>query len=208
MSDYGTLSASVRTLNGKGASRTLRSQGLIPAVLYGRGQGSVSLTIDPLAFRKATDPTRNWNTLFKLSIQEDGQPVRVEPCIVADLQRDSVRRDVIHIDFLRVDPTQEIVRKVPVSYAGRSIGVFKGGKMRTFRKVTTVAALPENFPVELVVDITNVDGGQSLCIKDMTLPNARFTENPNQTLVFVAMPKEKKAEDEAAAAAEAGKKKK
>ena len=196
MSQYGAITAQVRTDRGKGAAHTLRRSGKIPAVMYGRGQDNVSLCLDPHEFRKATDPSRQWNTFFEVTVQHDGKAPVVEPCMLADVQLDSVRRDVVHVDFLRVDPEKDIVRQVPVRFSGRAIGVFKGGKLRTYRRHVKVASRPSQVPVEIVVDVTDVDGGQSLRMKDITIEAARLVENPEQRLCFVAMPKAKPDEGE------------
>src|SRR5690606_564957 len=111
MSDYGRISAKVRQGHGKGVARQLRRQGLVPAVMYGRGGDTSSLTLDPNLFHKATDPARNLNTLFHVEIEHDGQPNQTVPCMVVDLQRDAIRDHVLHVDFLRVDPEQEVERQ-------------------------------------------------------------------------------------------------
>lgn len=200
MSEYGRLSATVRTRHGKGVARQLRRQGLVPAVMYGHGGDNLSLTIDPLLFQKATDPARNLNTLFHVKIEGDGAPADEVPCMVVDLQRDSVRDFVLHVDFLRVDPELEVERKIPVSYHGRAAGVMKGGKLTTYRRLVKVSAKPSDLPEELSIDLVPLDAGETLRIKDVSLPNTRFLESPEAPLAFIEMPKAKKAEEEAAPA--------
>lgn len=194
--EYGALVVNVRKSSGKGVARELRRTGFIPAVVYGGGGENLPLSLDPQAFRRATDPARQWNTLYQLTIKEEGESDRLQPVVLTDVQLDSVRREVIHLDFLRVDEAKEVVRPVPVSYTGRSVGVVKGGRLKTFRRSLKVAALPKHLPVEVVVDVTPVDGGESLRIKDIVLENARIVEDPEQRLVFVDVPKAKKAEEE------------
>jgi len=196
MTHDGKLTVTVRNTRGKGAARSMRREGLIPAVVYGGRNENVAISIDPAEFRKATSLDLQWNTYFQLVIQEDGKAEFVEPCLLADVQRDPVRRDIVHLDFMRVDPEREVTRKVPVVYTGRSIGVSKGGKLKTFRRLTTVAARPAFIPKEVNVDITNVDEGQSLRVEDIVLENARIVENPKVQLCHVEMPKAKKEEPE------------
>ncbi len=196
MSEYGAITASVRRGSGKGVARSLRRQGLIPGIMYGRGKESLPISVDPRLFGKATDPQKQWNTLFHVTVQEDGKQSVVEPCMVADVQIDSLRQSVIHVDFLRVDPQEEIVRKVPMRVTGRSPGVVMGGRLKIFRRWLRVAAKPAEMPVEVVVDISSVEGGQSLRVKDLTLDNARVVEAPERRLLTVDMPKVKAAENE------------
>ncbi len=189
MSDYGVLTAQVRSTQGKGAARSLRRQGMAPGILYGAGKGNVSLSFSPLEFNKATDPARQWNTFFKVTLKEEGKADIVESCILSDVQLDACRSDLRHVDFLRVDPAKEVTRKVPVRFGGRSIGMTKGGKFKTFRRMVRVAAPPADLPAELYVDITPLDGGQSMRMKDVQLETGRLVEDPEARLCFVDMPK-------------------
>lgn len=203
MSDYGNISATVRTGHGKGVARQLRRKGLVPAVMYGRGGDNLSLTLDPLLFQKATDPARSYNTLFHLTVEGQGEAV---PCMVVDIQRDSLRDFVLHIDFMRVDPEQDVQRQIPVRYHGRAIGMMKGGRLKTFRRVVNVSAKPALLPEELAVDLTPIDAGETLRIKDVSLPNAMFLESPEAPLAFVELPKAKTEEEAAPVKGKAGKK--
>lgn len=196
MSEYGNLSAKVRTRHGKGVARQLRQRGLIPAVMYGQGGDNLSLTIDPHLFHKATDPARNFNTLFHLDISGDDGTSQVVPCMVVDVQRDTVRDRVMHVDFLRVDPEVEVQRQLPVRYHGRAAGVMKGGKLKTFRRFVQVSAKPAELPEELAIDLAPLDAGETLRIKDVSLPNTTFLEKPEAQLAFIEMPKAKKVEEE------------
>lgn len=205
MSDYGRFTATVRTTKGKGVARQLRKKGLIPAVLYGRGGENLSLTLDPHLFNKATDPGRSYNTLYQIALEQDGAPTQTVPAMVVDIQRDAIRDDVMHVDFLRVDPEQEVHRKIPVRYHGRAAGVMKGGRLTTYRRIVHVAAKPGELPEELAIDLGPLDSGQTLRIKDMSLPGTTFLEPPEAPLAFVEMPKAKTKEEEAAAAAAAPK---
>ncbi|MEM7155645.1 MAG: 50S ribosomal protein L25 [Myxococcota bacterium] len=196
MSEYGNISATVRTGKGKGVARQLRAKGLAPAVLYGQGQPAISLSFDPHLFEKAKDPARGYNTVFNLTIEEEGQEAKVVPCMVADVQSDAVRGDLVHLDFLRLDLEAQVHRRIPVRYEGRPPGVVKGGKLKTFRREVKVSAKPGDLPVELVVDMGNLDAGDTIRIADVSLPNTSFRERPDSPLALVEMPKAKKDEGE------------
>lgn len=196
MSHDGNLQVDVRHEHGKGNSRTLRRNGKIPAVLYGGGGDNIALSLDPNEFRKATHPELQWNTFYQLTLKDEGQADIVQPCLIADVQVDPVRRDVVHIDFMRVDPEAEVTRRVLVEYVGRSVGVVKGGKLKTFCRALQVAARPGFIPQHVTVDVTEVDAGGSILVEDMKLENARIVADPKQQLCHVEMPKAKKAEAE------------
>ena len=69
MSEYGNITVQTRDAGGKGVSRKLRAEGLIPGVMYGRGKDSVKLVVDPLELRKAMDPARKLNTYFTVNVE-------------------------------------------------------------------------------------------------------------------------------------------
>lgn len=196
MSEYGQITAKVRTSHGKGAARQLRRQGLCPAVMYGQKGENLSLTIDPHLLRKATDPSRAYNTLFQVSVEREGGDPEVVPCLIADIQKDAIKDDLLHVDFLRVDLQQEVERKIPVRYHGRAAGVVIGGKLKTFRRTVKVAARPGEIPVELSVDVTPLEAGHYLRISDMSLEGATFQERADTPLAFIDPPKAKKEEDD------------
>ena len=187
--EFGHLQVDVRVAHGKGAARQLRLAGKIPAVVYGGGKDNVTLTIDPLALRKATDPAREFNTFFQLSIVKDGKEVGTEKCIVVDIQVDPLKHTIQHVDFMRVDPTQDVVRSVPVRTIGRAAGVVKGGRIKTFRRTVHVSAKPADIPVEIVLDVTPLDMGQSIRMRDVVLEKGRIDESPDAMLAVCELAK-------------------
>lgn len=194
--EFGKLNASVRSNTGKGVARKLRAQGLIPAVMYGKGEGNVMLTVSPRELRRAMDPQRKLNTFFTLTIQDEGGASSQEQCVVTDYQADPIRDEFLHIDFLRVDPNSEIVTKIPVEYVGRAAGVVAGGKLRTYQRTTRVAAKPAEVPVKLTVDVSPLDAGSTLRMKDLSLENARLLDHPDVVVAHVDPPRKAKETDD------------
>lgn len=205
MAEFGNINVSVRTKTGKGVARSIRREGLVPGILYGSGKDNVSLTLDPHELNKATDPSRSWNTMFTLTIKDEGQKDTTQTVMVSDVQVHAVRREVQHIDFMRVDADAEVIRKIPVRYEGRAAGVVKGGKLKTYRRTVRIACKPGEVPVELLVDITNVDAGESLRFKDVEMASGRLVEPEEGRLCFIDLPKSSPdaAESDDAAAADA-----
>ncbi|MEX1366125.1 MAG: 50S ribosomal protein L25 [Nannocystaceae bacterium] len=208
MSDYGQITATVRAKRGKGVARQLRMKGLCPAVMYGRGGENLSLTIDPHLLSKATDPQRHYNTLFHMTVEREGAAPEIVPCMIVDYQKDAIRDDLLHVDFLRVDVEEPVERQIPVRYHGRAAGVMKGGKLKTFRRHVMVRCKPAHIPVELAINIGPLDTGEYLRISDMSLPDVTFQEPPDAPLALVEMPKAvtETADEEEPAAAVAAKK--
>jgi large subunit ribosomal protein L25 len=203
--EFGKLNAKIRQTSGKGTSRKLRAQGLIPAVIYGKGQDNVMLTISPRDLRRAMDPQRKLNTFFSVTVEGDSGSI-VEQCVVTDYQADPIRDEFLHIDFLRVDPNSEVVVKVPVDYVGRAAGVALGGKLRTYQRTTRIAAKPAQIPVKLTVDVSPLQAGESLRMKDLQIENARLLDHPNAVVAHVEPPRSAKGPGPGGAAEETAKK--
>lgn len=186
---HGQLKVNVRTRRGKGVARRLRASGRVPGVVYGGGKDSVSIDIDPAQLRHALDPERRENTLFNLTLEGEGGTADTESCIIADIQRDLLKDNVTHLDFVRVNLEAEVTATIPVEYVGRPVGVVKGGKLRTFRRSIKIAAKPQEIPVNLVVDIATLDYGETLRISDVSLDNARILESARTVVAMVEIPR-------------------
>lgn len=194
MNQQRELTVQVRKGTGKGEARKLRASGRAPGVLYGQGAEHLAIAFDPLALRKAIDPTRKLNTWFSLRIQEEGKPDRVESAIIADHQLDKVKDTVLHVDFLRVDPAKDLEVRLPVEYSGRAAGVVAGGSLKTFARYIHVTVKPGDVPPSFVVDVTPMVGGQTLRVRDVTFPGGKILDNPNNPLAFIEPAKAKKEE--------------
>lgn len=189
MSDYGSLTLQVRTTHGKGAARVLRRQNRAPGVVYGAGQGNVSVSFSPRELNKATDPDKQGNTLFNITLTEDGKPDVKTRCMMTEIQRHVLRSEFLHVDFMRVDTDKEIVRTVPVVYDGRAAGVAAGGRLRTFLKEVRVSAKPDLIPTAIVVDLTPLEPGDSVRVADVNLEGITLIASASQPLAIVELPK-------------------
>ncbi|TPV94204.1 MAG: 50S ribosomal protein L25 [Myxococcales bacterium FL481] len=185
----GQLRVERRSETGKGVARRLRAQGLVPAVLYGGKQDNESLTVDPGELRKALDPELRFNTFLHLTVTGGDRDEAVVPAIVAAHQVHPFRDDFVHVDFMRVDPEQEIVTSIPVEYVGRAAGVVLGGKLFTHRRTVKIAVKPGLVPVKLTVDVTPLESGKGIRVRDVTLENTRFLERDNVLLANVEAPR-------------------
>jgi len=194
MNQQRELTVQVRTGTGKGAAHKLRATGKVPGVVYGHGGEHLTIALDPLELRKAVDPARKRNTWFAIRVQEAGKADRVESCIIVDRQLDLVRDDILHVDFLRVDPERELEIKLPLEFTGRAAGVAVGGTLKTIARQIRVAVKPADIPTSFVVDVTPLEGGQTLRVRDMKFPSGRILDNANIPLVMVESAKAKKEE--------------
>src|SRR5262249_48010627 len=128
-----TLSAKARTGAGKGTARRLRTEGLVPAVVYGRHpEAPRHIAVDPLAVKKAIATPHKFNTLLTLKV--DGQPEQL--VLLKDYQQDPVTREMLHADFIDVRENEQVKVSVPLVLVGRPVGVTEGGiRSQTRRQV-------------------------------------------------------------------------
>ena len=161
------LKATQRNTFGKGPARALRRQGLVPAVLYGPGRETLSLTVSPADLDRIYKTSGSEQVIITLVIENGGtQKVTV---LVKDIQASPVTRQYLHIDFLEISLDEEIVVKVPVVVTGKSKGVERGGFLQLVRHQLEVSCLPTDMPESIEVDITELDIGDALHIEDISV---------------------------------------
>lgn len=161
------LNVSQREGLGKGTARTLRREGLIPAVMYGKGVESCSLTVEPRKLSAIIGSEAGWNTLITLKGEGsfDGKVV-----ILKDMQLDPIRQTVLHVDFQAIDLKQKTHVMVPVVAVGKSVGEKEGGNLQAIRHEVELVCLPTNIPTVLEVDVTALAIGDVLHVQDIALP--------------------------------------
>lgn len=162
-----TVEAQVRADMGKGASRRLRHQGLVPAIVYGAGQDPQSISLDHNKVIQHIEHEAFFSHILELSV--DGNTQRV---VLKDMQRHPAKRQVMHMDFLRVSDKETIRMHVPLHFIGEDIapGVKHGGNVSHLITDVEVNCLPSDLPEYLEVDISGLDVGESLHLTDITLP--------------------------------------
>jgi large subunit ribosomal protein L25 len=201
MSDQLLLNAETGREEGSRSSRRLRREGRVPAVVYGMENDPVVVSVAWPDLRAALTTDAGINAVITLNI--DGSE---QLSIVKDLQRHSVRRDVIHVDFLRVTADQQIEAEVPIILIGEALEVTRADGMvdQTLYHLT-VSAKPAEVPDEVEVDISALSLGDSIYVSDIALPAGVTTlVDPEDTVahsVVTRSTREAMAEDEAAEAA-------
>jgi large subunit ribosomal protein L25 len=193
------LTVNPRAGAGKGVSRSLRRQGLVPGVVYGKGLTACNVAVDPKALKQAIATQAGWNTL--ITLQGDG-PFDGKVVILKDMQVSPLRRETTHVDFQAVDLTQKVHVMVPVHAIGKSKGEKLGGQLHIIRHELEVVCLPENIPVSIDIDVAELGVGDVVHINDVRLPTG--TEVPHEVNFTVITVTGHKAEGgEAAEGAEA-----
>jgi len=188
------LNVTARNVVGKGGARALRRQGLIPAVVYGKGVEPCSICVEPKALQAAIATEAGWNTLITLKGEGafSGNVV-----ILKDMQVDSIRRDVQHVDFQAIDLKKTVHVMVPVHPVGKSEGEKLGGNLQVIRHELEVVCLPTAIPSAIEVDVTALNIGDVLHVEDLTLPAG--IEAPHDVNFTVITCTGRKVEEEAGA---------
>ncbi len=195
-----TLDAEIRTDLGKGASRRLRHEGKVPAVLYGADKEAVSLTLSHNKVFQAQAFEAFYSHVLTLNIGKEKVEV-----LVKDMQRHAFKPQVMHLDFLRVDAKKAVHTNVPLHFINEdkadSIKV-QGGHAEHHMADVEISCLPGNLPEYIEVDLTNVELGQTLHLTDLVLPKGvtllelNKGESHDLAVVTVKVAKGPKVEDE------------
>ena len=183
------IPAETRSQVGKTAARRLRSQGKIPAVLYGRNRAPLPLAVDARAFSHALHETQWYSSLIRLRIEGllEGDPNPM--AMIAEVQRDPARRALLSLDFHQVSLAESVQVHVPVIHVNQSPGVRKGGILEHLMHEVVVESLPTNIPDHLEADIGGLEIGDVLRVADLQAPpGVTVVSDPDEVVVVVAPP--------------------
>ena len=187
---------------GKGASRRSRKSGMIPAVIYSKGKEAKAIMVDADAWKVLAGHHVQMVTLV------DG--ANKTAALVKEVQFNHLKNYVQHIDFLEVDLNADVTALVPVHAHGDCLGVSRGGILEFELHEIEVVCHPDHLPEFIAAEVTSLDVGDSLHVKDLAMPEGVRTDlDPEAVVAHVVRPKEEaEAPAEAAAEPEAIKEKK
>lgn len=194
------LQATPRPPQGTRPVRRLRAEGKVPGVVYGLGADPVTLSVTWRDLRAALITEQGLNAVINLEI--DGSRM---PTLVKDMQRHPVRRDVLHVDFIRVDLDKTVDVEVSISLVGEAEAVTReGGAIDQVMQALMITAKPADIPSGLTVDISSLEIGHAMRVSDITLPAGVITPVDPEDAVVTASHGVSEEELEAAAAEVAG----
>ncbi|WP_297056253.1 50S ribosomal protein L25/general stress protein Ctc [Thermosulfurimonas sp.] len=192
----------VRKKTGKEIAKKLRRQGLIPAILYGPQTDPLPLTARLNELKKILLRHRGEQILFNLTVQEDGKSEQ-RIAIIKELQYHPVTDEIIHADFYEVRMDRPVEVDVPVAVVGKAKGVEKGGILEILMHELTVTCLPDRIPDRIEIDVSELDVGDTLHVRDLTPPEGvKFAEDPGAPVVTIVEAEEEAAEETEGEAAE------
>jgi large subunit ribosomal protein L25 len=178
------LDTELRDDNGKGVARKLRAAGRVPAVFYGHGQATVALSVDARQMVHVLHSAGGSNVLLDLIV--DGKPHLAMP---REIQRDHIHNTLIHVDFLAVSRTEKIAVDVPVIEIGEAAGVKEGGVVEHHLRDLHIESLPQDVPEHIEVDITDLNIGDMIHVRDVVVPEGvTILTNPDDAVLSVITP--------------------
>lgn len=148
----------------KNHARRVRVQGLIPAVVYGAGQESVAVTVDPKVITKILYSDAGHNTIFDLTIEGSG----ATKAMIVDWQNEPIKGKLLHIDLKRIAMDKAMVVSVPVQLVGVPVGVkTSGGILSQVMHEVEIECLPGDIPGHIDVDVSSLDLHGAIHISDL-----------------------------------------
>lgn len=185
MTDTTAIEVQPRDVIGK-ANRRLKSEGQIPAVLYGTGREALALAVDRHDFEYMMQHHGTGATIVKMNIVGESEPV---DAIIKDIQVSPVKGHVIHIDFMAIRMDEVLQASAPMNFVGDAPGVKEGGVLLHDLREFTVEALPKDLPESIDVDISQLGLGSSLSVGDVVAPaGVTILDEPDVTICSVTLP--------------------
>ena len=182
-----SFAVEIREGKGKEFNRKLRQDGRVPAVVYGHGKDTVSLSLDPNELESSLKRSHaGMNTLFDLK----GDPkVEGRTVLVKELQREPVRGGVVHADLFEIDTAERISVSVPVHLTGIAEGVTMGGLIDHVLREIDLDCLPNAIPDSFEVDVTHLQVGDAIHVSDLAVPEGiHIQTNADLAVVSVVTP--------------------
>jgi large subunit ribosomal protein L25 len=191
MAEQVAVAAERRDETGKGAARTLRRAGKIPAVIYGHGREPEALVLDATAFGRAIQGHAVSSTILDVSVA-GAAPVKA---LVREMQRDALRADtILHVDLYEVRADEAILVEVPIHLVGIPDGVRNhGGVVDHSLRAVEIRVLPTEIPEFLELDVTALGIGDHLSVADLVLPTGEFETDAETVVCSVLAPRAEEA---------------
>jgi large subunit ribosomal protein L25 len=178
------LSANVRKELGKSAVRKLRAAGLLPAVKYGHGEETAHIQLDMKDFEDFMAATRGESTIVNLKVGRKSQKA-----IVKRMARDPITGKIQHVDFVVLHKGEKVTVSIPIVLTGEPAGVKLGGVLDQLERQVRIKAVPKDIPPHIEVDVSEMDIGDSIHIKDLPQEDITILAEPEDTVVTILAPK-------------------
>jgi large subunit ribosomal protein L25 len=187
MAQQATIEAASRKNTGKGVARSLRREGRIPAVIYGRGREPEALSVDTTSLTRLLTQIAASTTLVDVAV-EGRTPVKA---LIREIQRNPIRpADIIHLDLYEVHADEKITVEAPVKLIGIPDGVRNfGGVLDQVMHTMSIKVFPADIPPHIEVDVTALNIGHSIHVRDLTFDKFEVMNDGGQTIATVVAPR-------------------
>jgi len=181
------LEAQPRTPGNKNVARRVRRDGKIPAVLYGAGKDSLSVTVDPRQVLRILNSETGHNTIFDLALEKDKTKA-----MIVDWQYEPIKGKLLHIDLKRIAMDKKLTVQVPIELKGEAMGVKQeGGILEQMLREVEIECLPADIPSFIEVNVAHLGFGVVLRVADLPHnPKLKFLTDENQPVAHVTSIKE------------------
>lgn len=182
------VKADKRPETGKGGARSLRREGLLPAVVYAGGE-STPIKIQSKQMTKLIYSGAGEHSLITIELNDDGGKTSEHPVLVKDYQRDPVSEELLHVDFMEVSLKEVVKVTVPIVIIKQPAGVKAGGILQHRLREVEIECLPTQIPDKIEVDAESIEIGHSLHVSDLTvLEGITMVSDPEEVVLSVSAP--------------------
>lgn len=168
----------------KGDIKRMRREGKIPGVIYGHKEKTKRIYVLEKEFSKILEVLKKEAVTVDLKIKD-----KTYSCIVKSIQHNPIDGKLLHVDFQHISKKEKIKATVPIHLVGEAPGVKKGGLCDQHLYEVVVVCFPDHMPSHIDVDISNLDVGKTLHLKDIIKPNIEFEAKPDTPIVSILAPK-------------------
>lgn len=196
-----TLNAKLRSGQGKGDNRKLRTSGSVPAIVYGHGEQTRSVALDAHELELLFQRVHVENTIIDLKIEGEMKPVKT---LVREVQTHPARGNVLHVDFYQIHAGERVHIQVPIRFIGTPVGVKAGGILQHTMDELDIRVSADAIPDHLEVDVSKLGINQSVHVGEIAVPaGVEVLERADRSVCSVIPPQAGVAEGTAGTAAEA-----
>ncbi len=187
MAIQASLQVAPRQATGKGVARSLRRDGKVPAVIYGRGRAPEAVTVETITLNRLLAQIAAATTIVDVSVGQK-PPVKA---LIREIQRNPVRpADIIHLDLYEVHADEKIIVEVPVKLIGTPEGVKNfGGVLDQIAHSLSIRVFPADIPEHLDVDVSALNIGQSIHVSDISFEKIELMADARQTICTIVAPR-------------------
>lgn len=171
----------------KGDVKRMRQEGKIPGILYGHKDKNKRIFVLEKEFNKILNVLRKETVTINLKLKDKNYN-----CLIKAIQHNPINGKLLHVDFQHISKKEKIKITVPIHLIGEAPGVKKGGLLDQHLYEVAIRCLPDEIPSHIDVDISKLDIGKTIHLKDIVMPNIEFETKLDTTIVSVLVPKVEK----------------